>query len=465
MAGAEWLSRYVSIERESTFGTEPNGSAQIYGEVDDESFKQTFELLTRSDMARQVASKATTNTKYGEGTINFAIQPDNFMGNIISAFLPVTAAANWVEGLDLSNTAKQGASLGTQTGVLTFTDNGSTSTVDPAGYYRVYSTAEVGSGGQFEGMGLSAGRVYAYITNPGLYNGSTVPTVALTGLSHSGNGGSGTAPNPAAPIVQFAGAKHHVFNEPTATTHAYPSFTIRIGREAKEHTFTGMCATKMNITANLNEYVMASVDWLGQSEAAPATIQTTGLAFSTADAMHFSRAELYVDGSLSKNTKILSINLEININRDLDSAYAVGQSTITRMPPSRTREITGTMEFNEIVYDDTTGTTREPTYQELATDSNSVHSIQSGSGIPSLKFVFVGDTAGDEIHIELYNVRFEAPEASVSGRDPARMTVGFQAFHDLGPASGTGAGKGADKAIQMKLIGSGDSGIQTAAFE
>jgi len=43
-------------------------------------------------------------------------------------------------------------------------------------------------------------------------------------------------------------------------------------------------------------------------------------------------------------------------------------------------------------------------------------------------------------------VRFEAPTASVSGRDPARMQVGFQAFYDS-------KAKGAAKAIQIKMKG------------
>ena len=124
------------------------------------------------------------------------------------------------------------------------------------------------------------------------------------------------------------------------------------------------------------------------------------------------------------------------------------------MPPSRTREITGTMEFNEIIYDDTSGIKGEPSYQDLADTaaSGAVHKIQTGSGIPALKFKFVGDTATDTIEIELYNIRFEAPEASVSGRDPARMSVGFQAYHDLGPSSTI---SGADKAIQVKMTGTG----------
>ena len=33
MAGAEWLNRYVSLEKESTFGTEPSGT-QVFGEVE-----------------------------------------------------------------------------------------------------------------------------------------------------------------------------------------------------------------------------------------------------------------------------------------------------------------------------------------------------------------------------------------------------------------------------------------------
>lgn len=454
---AEWLSRYVSIEKESTYGTEPSGT-QIYGEVDDESFKQTFELLTRTDMARQVASKATTNTKYGEGTINFAVQPDDFMGSIVAAFLPVNVFAHFIDGLDLSNATKAGSSLGEQTGSITFANNASgntNATVAPAGFYRVYSAAEVGSSGQFANMGLTAGQVYAYITNPGEYPNSTdAPTATLVGLSHSGNGGSGTQPSPNNPAVTFGGGDAHVFNEPTTDSHAYPSFTIRIGREDKEHTFTGMAATRLALTANLNEYVMASADFIGQKELAPAAIQTSGLNFSSADAMHFSKAELYVDGSVSKTTKIRSISLEININRDLDSAYAVGQNTLTRMPPSRTREITGTMEFNEIIYDDTTGVKGEPTYQDLADTaaSGTVHKIQTGSGIAALKFQFVGDESGDQIEIELYNVRFEAPEAAVSGRDPARMSVGFQAFFDNGPSSTV---SGAGKAIQIKMRGSG----------
>jgi hypothetical protein len=58
------------------------------------------------------------------------------------------------------------------------------------------------------------------------------------------------------------------------------------------------------------------------------------------------------------------------------------------------------------------------------------------------------------MEIVLYNVRFEAPEASVSGRDPARMSVNFQAFYDS-------KAKGAAKAIQVKMKG---TNLSTTAY-
>ena len=89
-----------------------------YGEADEESMKQTFELLTRQDMSRQVASKAVTNTQYGEGSVSFAVQPDDFMGKIIHSFLPVTECGaadggndtGWMKSITITN---EGASYPT----------------------------------------------------------------------------------------------------------------------------------------------------------------------------------------------------------------------------------------------------------------------------------------------------------------------------------------------------------------
>ena len=43
----EFLNRYVSLEKEATYGTEPSGSP-IYGEVDDESLATKHDLLDKA---------------------------------------------------------------------------------------------------------------------------------------------------------------------------------------------------------------------------------------------------------------------------------------------------------------------------------------------------------------------------------------------------------------------------------
>ena len=545
MVNAEWINRYVSIEKEgaTTYGTEPSGSP-TYGEVDDESFKQTFDLLVRSDMSRQVASKAVTNTKYGEGSINFAVQPDDFMGMIMSSLLPVTAENEFWDSIafvkrgfgyaEVQDTLVQGSETigywevrngarseldsdndlsGTNgSEVITMTAGAVTSELwtkykglavsatnpgygiigvpasdsNTSGTYFTYTgvsgdnqltgvstykadstfttLAAVGTIVdntvivQYENFdtGIEPGRLYGYVTVPGSGRANGASVTLTNESSHRATTGGENADTATA---VNGGANKHVFTEPVTVDDGYPSFTIRVGREAKEHTFTGMVSTRLSLSANLNEYVMASVDWLGQAEKKPVAIQT-GVSFSgnDVDALHFSGAELYVDGSLSTSTKVQSISLEININRDLDSAYAVGSNTIQRIPPSRTREITGSMEFNEIIYADTTETKGDPTYEDLegAKDSGGteVHKLHGGAGRPALRLKFQDATDADHMEITLYNVRFEAPEASVSGRDPARMTVNFQAFYDS-------KAKGSARAIMVKMKG---AQLKTSAY-
>ena len=553
MAGAEWLNRYVSLEKETTYGTEPSGT-QVFGEVDDESFKATFDLLVRSDMARQVASKAVTNTRYTEGSLNLAVQPDDFMGNILASFFTKKVHSSFYDEITFA-----GRGYGYIAGTGAITDDAGGDGVDKIGYWQVRNGAESelngacdlsGTNGseeiiltdnavtsstwgthagvtvsasnpgygilgspdassttagtyfkytgidasthkltgvttykadstfttpaamgtvvdntvcvQYENYanGIEPGRVYGYITIPGSGKSQVSLNVAddffgLAALLDAGDKVGGAVIT--TPVATIGGSKKHIFEEPTLSTESYPSYTIRVGRESKEHTFCGMTATRLSLSANLNEYVMASVDFLGQTEKAPSAIQTSfSYSGNDVDALHFAEAELFIDGAANKSTKIRSVSLEININRDLDSAYAVGSNTITRMPPSRTREITGTMEFNEILYSDDTTAAGEPSYQDLAT-ATSVHKIHRGQGTPALKLKFTGagDLAATEfIEIDLYNIRFEAPTASVSGRDPARMSVGFQAFYDS-------KATGANKAITVKMTG---SNLQTSDY-
>ena len=89
--------------------------------------------------------------------------------------------------------------------------------------------------------------------------------------------------------------------------------------------------------------------------------------------------------------------------------------------------------------------------------ATAVHKIHGGQGRPALKLKFTGagDSATtDYLEIDLYNIRFEAPTASVSGRDPARMSVNFQAFYD---SKATGAAK----AITVKMAG---TNLQASAY-
>jgi hypothetical protein len=397
-----------------------------YGEVDDESMKQTFELLARSDMSRQVASKAVTNTQFGEGTINLAVQPDDFMGKILHSFLPATEEGDkFIESITISN-----AGSGYDNGTFALGFTGGTPTESAEAIATV--------------VGGAVDKVY--ITNPGKgYNG--VPTVTTSNLT-SGSSVSLTAVR--------GTARHHIFNEPVLSTHAYPSYTMRVGRGDKEHTFTGMVASKLSFSANLNEYVMASVDFIGKNEETPTTlvadVDYAGLAV---DALHFADAEVYFADNANKTIKVQQISFEININRDMDSAYAVGNRSFTRAPPTTMREITGTMEFNEVLYSDTAGYINEPTYTQLT--GSSVHKIQPGAGKDAIRIKFASEDGNDYLEFKFFNVRFEAPTASVSGRDPNRMSVGFQAFYDA-------SSLGAAKAIEAKLVGSG-SHVQTTAYD
>ena len=514
-----------------------------YGEVDDESMKQTFELLTRSDMSRQVASKAVTNTQYGEGSVNLAVQPDDFMGKILHSFLPATeTGAAFADHVKMTNRGGAYTAAGTfsvplatnfgtenaelvckvelvSTGVapaaqvaansssafavgtdqmteirsLTgaskyhnyLSSNGTAAEAavanrallndnDKLYFYHTDGTT-IKFGGDVKGDHSSAtqldldgsGRqvipantmLYSYrvtqvhFVNPGKgYSG--IPTASFAGAAGAAIGGLTSGGN-AAGIVNMGASRTHIFNEPVLTTHAYPSYTMRVGRGDREHTFTGMVCSKLSFSANLNEYVMASVDFVGKNEEATSTLRTdVDFAGLAVDALHFADAEVYFEDHPDKTVKVQQISFEININRDLDSAYAVGNRSFTRAPPTQTREISGTMEFNEVLYTDTADYVNEPTYDDLTGES--VHKIQPGAGKPAIKLKFASESKTDFIEFKLFNVRFEAPEASVSGRDPNRMSVGFQAYYDATTL-------GSSKAVEAKLVGTG-SHVQTTNY-
>jgi len=342
----EFLNRYVSLEKESTYGSEPGGT-QVFGEVDDESFQHNYDLLTRQDMSREIASKSVTGTEYSEGGLNMALQVDDFTGNVLGAFFPDTN----------------------------------------------------------------------YDTNV--------------------SGG-------------------HAFKEPTTSSHTYNSYTIRVGREQKEHTYCGMVGSRLSMTANVGEYVMLSADFVGCSESGTSALQTSFSYDGDAqDALYFANGTvLFDDGSGSApaaSASVKSFSFEVNLNRDTDNAYALGTRTYNRAPPSQRREISGTIEFNTVLYGDQS--LDEPDYDALIAADGLSYS--DGATDPTITLYLQDETADGStfVKIHFYHVRFEAPTASVSGRDTNTMSVGFVGLYDA-------TASGADKAMKIEMKG-GAAGTDT----
>ena len=340
----EFLNRYVSIEKESAYGTEPSGTP-IYGEVDDESFAHAYDLLTRQDMSRHTASKSVTGTEYSEGGLNMAVQIDDFTGNVLAAFFPQASYSSSI----------------------------------------------------------------------------------------------------------------HEFNEPTTASHTYNSYTIRVGREQKEHTYCGMVGSNLSISANVGEYVMMSADFVGCSESATSALATATFDGDALDALYFANGSVYFDdGSGSPagtaSAAVKSFSIDVSLNRDQDNAMALGNSTYTRAPPSQRREVTGTIEMNQVVY----GTQADDTPDYDALTQADGLSMSDGADAPtiSLKLLEESDGANNYLHINLYNVRFEAPSANVSGRDTNTMSVGFIALYD-------NTVSGADKTMNITMKG---GAVGTSAY-
>ena len=340
----EFLNRYISIQKEgSTYGSVGAGGDEVYGEVDDESFQHNYDLLTRQDMSRQIASKSVTGTEYSEGGLNMALQVDDFVGNVLAAFFPVTAY----------------------------------------------------------------------------------------------------------------GSDTHTFDEPSTSSHSYNTYTIQVGREQKEHSYTGMVGSRLSMTANVGEYVMLSADFVGQAEAGTGALQTATYDGDATDALYFANGTvLFDDGSGSApaaSASVKSFSFEVNLNRDTDNAYALGTRTYNRAPPSQRREISGTIEFNTVLYGDQS--LDEPDYDALIAADGLSYS--DGADEPTITLYLQDETADGStfVKIHFYHVRFEAPTASVSGRDTNTMSVGFVGLYDA-------TASGADKAMKIEMKG-GAAGTDT----
>jgi len=83
-------NRGVLLRQQTSFGTVGSGS-QFYGLIDDESFQTVFDVNTRSDMTRYGATKTKTGKRYGEGSINMALDDSGFAALVLKGIFPKVA--------------------------------------------------------------------------------------------------------------------------------------------------------------------------------------------------------------------------------------------------------------------------------------------------------------------------------------------------------------------------------------
>tara|TARA_R110000851_G_scaffold99869_1_gene215179 strand:+ start:106 stop:1191 length:1086 start_codon:yes stop_codon:yes gene_type:complete len=335
---SNFTNRYVIITPEHTtthgirsYGTKSTGaSADIAGEVDDESVSHMFDLMTRSDMSRYGAAKSLNGKEYSEGGLNLVAQPDDFLGMLLYGVYGDNAAAD--------------------SSAFVFTAGGSATDPD---------------------------------------------TITMT----------------------------------EAADHLLPSFTLEIGREDKEHTYTGMCLSRLSLNAAHGEYVTVSADFNGKAESAVSALGTVTYAGAGVDGFHFANGTVtFNDGTTStSSTQIKSISMEYSVNLDTDSACSIGSRTYVRQPAMQMREITGTVEFSRNVID-VSPATGEPEYNEVIAEGGLLYTGTASA--PAIKLLFQGATTDDELFIEIHKVRWEAPTNNVSGRDQSSMSLSFVALVD-----------------------------------
>jgi len=309
MAVQDMNNRYVAIGKEDSYGT-TSSSSYFFGEVDDETIKHSYDLLTREDMSRYGSSKSVTGKEYSEGDINLALINDDFMGMVLLSI---------------------------------FGDD----------------------------------------------------TIAGSGPTYT-----------------------HTFTE-AGTGH---SFEMAIAREEKIHYYKGMVANTLSVSASINEYATISAGFMGKAEDSQGAL--SGLTPSFPDskpALYFSDAKVFFNGDSTASDAVKSISFDINLNRDGDAACGLGNATYVRAPPAQRREISGSIEFNRIIH---TTVESEPTYSDLVSTDGLEF---SGSGV-ELKCQFGDESTADLVTFNFYKIRFEAPDANVSGRDTQTFTVPFVAL-------------------------------------
>ena len=209
-----------------------------------------------------------------------------------------------------------------------------------------------------------------------------------------------------------------------------PSFTLEVGREEKEHTYTGMCVNSLSISATHGEYVTASVTFNGKSESGVSTLVSAPVFGGAAvDGFHFAEGTVNFSETGSAevaSTTIKSISMEFSMNLDTDAACSIGDRTYLRQPQPQMREITGSVEFSTA---STTSGTNIPGYDMLlAADGKMYDGSTAATFLPAISLDLTNGT--QTLSIDIRKVRWEAPTANVSGRDTQTLSLNFVALVD-----------------------------------
>lgn len=220
-------------------------------------------------------------------------------------------------------------------------------------------------------------------------------------------------------------------DEGRATANLFPTYHILIQRDEKKHSYSSMSINRVSIKGAVGEYVMLSADFVGKAEgedsiSSPAALDAeSGATIPDAgEPVHFQSASVSFKAS-GVSTLVRAVDIEFNLNRDVDASFALGSDTCVREAPPQLREITGSVEFIAPIH---ATSVDEPIFGNLI-DGGSNTLYQPGSSNPAITLTFTAATNHD-IVIKLYNVQWEAPQSTVSGRDAQSMTVGFTALYD-----------------------------------
>lgn len=199
-------TRYVAAGKETTYNSAVTEEA--VGEVESETFQQSYDVMKRSDMNYYGAAKAIVSKKVSEGSISMALQPDDFTFMML-------------HGIMGSDTP--GATPATDE--RTFSELGvGTATQLPSYTFRIGrdDKEHVFAGQVIESISVSASiGEYAMLTvnTTGAAQNSSTETLATAVPSYTGD------------AAHFA--KTYVEFEDTATTSAYSSLVQSIDFEIK----------------------------------------------------------------------------------------------------------------------------------------------------------------------------------------------------------------------------------------